>query len=107
MSLLLLLLLLKVKHHGLITVQTAVAIGVCIFNDGCRSLGHILKAMKIEVSEFTTTFFADKAFRIVTAQRQAQMATKEARQTRRLRRLGRDEQQTEAERYPYLSGAHD
>ena len=45
-------------------------------------------------------------FRVVTAQRQAQMATKESRKRRRLRRLGRGEEKAEAEGFPYLAGGH-
>ena len=97
----------KEKHHGLTTVETSVAIAVCIFNDGCNRLGQILEAMGINAGEFATTFFAAKdTFRVVTAQRQAQMATKESRKRRRLRRLGRDEEQAEAEGFPYLAGGH-
>ena len=95
------------KHHGLTTVETSVAIAVCIFSDGCNRLGQILEAMGINAGEFATTFFAAKdTFRVVTAQRQVQMAAKESRQRRRLRRLGRDEEQAEAEGLPYLAGGH-
>ena len=63
--------------------------------------------MGINAGEFATTFFAAKdTFRVVTAQRRAQMATKESRKRRRLRRLGRDEEQAEAEGFPYLAGGH-
>ena len=97
----------KEKHHGLTTVETSVAIAVCIFNDGCSRLGQILEVMDINVGEFATTFFEDKdTFRIITAQRQAQMATKESRKRRRQRRLGRDEDQAEAEGFSYLAGAY-
>ena len=97
----------KTKHHGLITAETAVAVAVCLFNDGCSTLGDILQAMKITAGEFAQVFFADKdTLRIVTAQRQAQMATKESRKRRRLRRLGRNEEQAEREGFPYLPGAH-
>ena len=50
----------KEKHHGLTTVETSVAIAVCIFNDGCNRLGQILEAMGINAGEFATTFFAAK-----------------------------------------------
>ena len=42
----------KEKHHGLVTVETLVAIAVCIFNDGCRRLGQILEAMDVTVGTF-------------------------------------------------------
>ena len=97
----------KEKHHGLTTVETSVAIAECIFSDGCNRLGQILEAMGINAGEFATTFFAAKdTFLVVTAQRQAQMAAKESRQRRRLRRLGRDEEQAEADGFPYLAGGH-
>jgi len=94
----------KEKHHGLVTVEASVAIGVCIFNDGFRRLGQILEAMDITVGRFAVTFFEDKdVFRIITAERQAQMATKESRKRKRLKRLGRDEDQAGRERFPYLA----
>ena len=83
------------------------AVAVCIFNDGCTRLGEALQAMDIHPGEFAATFFADKdAVRVVTAQREAKMATKEERKRRRLRRLGRDEQEAEAEGFTYEAGGH-
>ena len=80
------------------------AIAVCIFNDGFRRLDQILEAMDITVGRFAVTFFEDKdVFRIITAERQAQMATKESRKRKRLNRLGRDEDQAGREGFPYLA----
>lgn len=97
----------KVKHHGVLTVEQSVALAVCIFNDGCTRLGDMLRAMKINVGQFACKFFMRKdSYRLVTAQREAQQATKESRRRRRLRRLGRDEEQAEREGFPYVAGGH-
>ena len=95
----------KEKRHGLIAVEISVAIAVFIFNDGCKRLGQILEAMDITVGRFAVTFFEDKdVFRIITAERQAEMATKESRKRKRLKRLGRDEDQAAREGFLYLAG---
>lgn len=97
----------KTKHHGKSTAETAVAVAVCIFNNGCGRLGDILQGRKISVGQFAVNFFADKdALQIMTAQRQAQMLTKESRKRRRLRRLGRDEEQAGREGFPHQAGGH-
>lgn len=93
----------KTKHHGKTTAETAVAMAVCLFNDGCGRLGDILQGIKISVGQFAAAFFAEKdTVRIMAAQRQSQMATKEYRKRRRLKRLGRDEEQG----LPYQAGGH-
>lgn len=97
----------KVKHHGLTVVNTATAVAVCIFNDGTTSLGEILKELQIEVGVFSRNFFEQKdAARIITAQRQSLHASKEYRRRRRMRRLGREEEDAEREGFPYLAGGH-
>ena len=96
----------KEKRHGLIAVEISVAIAVFIFNDGCKRLGQILEAMDITVrGTFAVTFFKGKdVLRIITAERQAQMATKESRKRKTLKRLGRDEDQAAREGFLYLAG---
>ena len=60
-----------------------------------------------KVAEAAVTFFEDKdVFRIITADRQAQLATKESRKRGRLKRLGNDEDQARREGFPYLAGGY-
>ncbi|KAL8607807.1 hypothetical protein ACOMHN_005362 [Nucella lapillus] len=83
----------KTKNHGITTVNTAVALAVCIFNDGATLMEAVLNRMNIEAGDFAKTFFAHKdTYRILTSQTRAQLATKESRRRRRLQRLGRDEE---------------
>ena len=63
--------------------------------------------LDITVRTFAVTFFEDKdVFRIITAERQAQLATKESRKRKRLKRLGRDEDQAGREGFPGLAGGY-
>ena len=97
----------KEKQHGLVTVETSMAIALSIFNDGCKRLGQIVEAMDITVGTFAVTFFEGKdVFRIITAERQAQMSTKESRKRESLKRLGRNEDQAGREGFPYLAGGY-
>ena len=67
-------------------------------------MGQILEATDITVGTFAVTFFEDKdVFRIITAERQAQMATKESRKRGRLKRLGRDEDRAMAKGRDFLT----
>ncbi|KAL8594428.1 hypothetical protein ACOMHN_018136 [Nucella lapillus] len=59
----------KIKNHGITTVNTAVALAVCIFNDGATLLEAVLNRMNIEAGDFAKTFFAHKdTYRILTSQ---------------------------------------
>ena len=85
---------LRQKNHGLKTINTAVVLAVCTFNDGARSLTEILKEMDILPGRFMRPFCEQKDIsRIQNAQRQIQGAPKEARQAKRQRRLADDEAQ--------------
>eukprot|EP00916_Digyalum_oweni_P006115 GHVL01010535.1.p1 GENE.GHVL01010535.1~~GHVL01010535.1.p1 ORF type:complete len:168 (-),score=12.39 GHVL01010535.1:823-1326(-) len=97
----------KRKKHGLVTVNTAVAVAVCLFNDGASSLGAVLKNLQLNPGNFALKFFVDKdTSRILISQRQALHATKEWRRRRKTQRLGRDDDQAEREGNPYLPGGH-
>ena len=97
----------KHLHHGLTVAETAVAIAVCIFNDGASTLKTMLEELGLEPGVFTCAFLEDKdAFRVLTAQRQAFKSTKEYRRMLRLRRLGREEELVELEGHPYLAGGY-
>ena len=97
----------KTKHHGLIVAETAVALAVCIFNDGCQTLCEILDAIQINAGQFTKSFCANKdTIRIITSQKKALEATKEMRKLRKRQRVNKDEQAAARENYPYLRGAH-
>ena len=50
----------KRKNHGLTTVNTAVAVTVCIFNEGARTLAAILKNMDISAGVFCLSFLEKK-----------------------------------------------
>ena len=97
----------KTKNNGLTVVNTAVAIAVCVFNDGANTLGHILEKLGLSVGVFTERFLHDKdTIRIVKAQCKATMATKEYRRRKRLQRLGREEELAEQEGFPYQAGSY-
>lgn len=97
----------KTKNHGLKTVETAVAIAVSMFNDGCTSLMAILRMMDIHPGQFCRTFCEEADVeRLKNAQRQARLASKALRQARRRRRLGADEQEAEREGHPYQPGGY-
>lgn len=97
----------KSKNHGLKTVQTAVAIAACVFNDGGSSLLSILKEMNIQPGIFMKAYCEQTDIvRIQNAQRQAVSATKEARKAKRQKRLAQNEADVHREGYPYLAGAH-
>ena len=88
-------------------MQAAVSIAVSIFNDGATSLLDIMKEMGLSPGCFARKFCEDKDFlRINNAQRQATAASFEARRAKRRRRLALEEQQEEAEGFPYQAGGH-
>lgn len=61
-----------------------------------------------KVAEAAVTFFEDKdVFRIITADRQAQLATKESRKRGRLKRLGSDEDQARRHEHKEEEGIKD
>ena len=97
----------KKKNHGIQTVETAVAVAVTIFNDGCTSLMAMLKMMDINPREFCRTFCeeADNA-RVKNAQRHTLLASKALRQARRRRKLNKDEREAEGEGHPYEAGGY-
>lgn len=97
----------KKKNHGLKTVETAVAVAVAVFNDGCTSLMAILRMMDIYPGQFCRKFCEDADLvRKKNAQRQTLLASKALRQARRRRRLGADEKDAERESHPYLAGGY-
>ena len=97
----------KAKNHGLRSVNIAVALAVCTYNDGASTFMAILREMDIQPGNFMTTFCEDKdTVRVRDAQRQAKECTKEARRAKRQRRLAQDEHQVQREGQPYLAGAH-
>ena len=56
---------------------------------------------------FVKNCFKDKdAARIITAQKQAVHASKEERRRRRLRRIGREDEDAEREGFPYMLRGH-
>ena len=97
----------KKKNHGLRTVETAVAVAVCLFNDGCTALMAILRTMDIIPGQFCSAYCEQTdAYRVKNAQRQVMLASKELRQARRRRRLGIDEAQAGREGHPYQAGGY-
>lgn len=59
----------KTKNHGLRTVETAVAVAVCLCSSGCAPLGYILQRLDIVSRCFAKRFFADSdSLQIITAQ---------------------------------------
>ena len=74
----------KKKNHGLRIVETAVAVAMSVFNDGCTSLMAILHMMDIQPGHFCRSFFEETdVFRIKNVQRHAKLASKELRKARR------------------------
>lgn len=97
----------KTTFHGLTVVQTAVAIAVCVYNDGASNIKRILEHMSISAGVFTQTFIESKdTYRVICAQRQAKMSSKEYRRAQRLRRLGIEEELAEIEGFPYVAGGY-
>lgn len=97
----------KHMNQGLTVVQIAVAIAVCVFNDGATSVKAMLEELQLVPGKFTCSFLQDKdALRILTAKRQDLKASKEYRRYLRLKRLGREEDLVEMEGHPYLAGAY-
>lgn len=61
----------------------------------------------LTVGKFCVAYFEVKDFeRVRNAQRQAKLATHKERRARRRHRLQLEEQQEEAEGFPYLAGGH-
>ncbi|KAL8585781.1 hypothetical protein ACOMHN_037344 [Nucella lapillus] len=88
-------------------INTAVAVAVCVFNDGANTLGHIVEKLGLSVGLFTERFLhAKDTSCILTAQCRAPMATKEYRRRKRLQRLGREEELAELEGFPYQAGCY-
>ena len=97
----------KVGNHGLRTVNISVALAVSTFNGGATVLGRVLEEMGLHMGIFSSNFFVAKdSERIKNAQRQASQATHKARRAKRRKRLCLNEQQEEAEGFPYMPGGH-
>ena len=97
----------KVGNNGLRTVNISVALAVSTFSGGAAALGRVLEEMGLHVGIFSSDFFVAKdSARINNAQRQASQATHKARRAKRRKRLCLDEQQEEAEGFPYVAGGH-
>ena len=97
----------KKKHHGLLTVKSAVSLALGIYNDGAVTLARVMRQMGLDVGLFAVKCFTDKdTERVATAQRESAAATYEARIRRRQQRLQQDEQQATAEGHPYQAGAY-
>ena len=97
----------KKKNHGVVTVNTAVALAVGVFNDGAVTFASVLKELGLFVGPFARKCFFDKDVRRVrNAARQEKEASHEARIKRRQSRLEKDEQQEQEEGFPYLAGGH-
>ena len=89
------------KHHGVKVVNTATAIAVCVFNDGTTALEEILQELEIYIFVFAKKIFKDKDIAwIIMTQKQAVHASKEERRRRRLKRIGREEEDAEMEGFP-------
>ena len=68
--------------------------------------GGILRRLEIDISVFVKTLFKDKdVARNITAQKQAVHASQEERR-RRLRRIGREEEDAEREDVPDMRDGH-
>lgn len=97
----------KKKNHGIVTVKTAVALAVGVFNDGAVTLALTMKQLDLEVGVHARRCFDEMdADRIQNAQKQANAASHEARIRRRQQRLHQDEAQEQADGFPYLAGGH-
>ena len=97
----------KVGNNGLRTVNISVALAVSTFNGGATALGRVLEEMGLHVGIFSSDFFVAKdSACIKNAQRQATQATHKARKAKRRKRLCLNEQQEEAEGFPYMAGGH-
>lgn len=78
----------KKKHHGLLTVKSAVSLALGIYNDGAVTLARVMRQMGLDVGLFAVKCFTDKdTERVATAQRESAAATYEARIRRRQQRL--------------------
>ena len=97
----------KTKNHGLVVVETATALAVCIFNDGAVSLIKILEEMGLSAGKFCREFCEQKdVLRVLNAERRANEHSLVARRARRKARLAQEDQQEEAEGFPYQAGGH-
>ena len=91
----------------LTVVRTAVAIAVCSYNDGANRIKDILEALEISAGNCSVEFLTDKdTSRVMFAQRQARMPSKEYRRAQRLRRFGREEELAALEGVPYMAGGY-
>ena len=91
-------------NHGLRTVNISVALAVSTFKRGATALGRVLEEMGLHVGIFSSNFFVAKDSALIkNAQRQASRATHKARRAKRRKRLCLDEQQEEAEGFPYMA----
>ena len=97
----------KKKNHGLVTVRTAVSLAVEIFNDRAVTLAATMRELGLNVGVHATRCFKGMdSNRVKNVRRHALAATHEARIKKRQQRLHQDENQAEAEGFPYLAGAH-
>ena len=97
----------NVGNHGLRTVNISVASVVFSFSGGATALGRVLDEMGLHVGICSSDFFVAKdSACIKNAQRQATQATHKARKAKRRKRLCLNEQQEEAEGFPYMAGGH-
>ena len=78
------------------------AIAVSIFNDVCKRLGRGHNCRYVR-SHFLRGQGCIPDY--ITAERETQMVTKESRKRKRLKRLGRDEDQAGRDGFPYWAGA--
>lgn len=97
----------KAKNHGVVVVEIGTAIAVSIFNVGAAALIKIMEEMGLQVGQFARKFCEEKDFfRIKCAERRATEQSLKARRARRRKRLTQEDQQEEAEGFPYQAGGH-
>ena len=96
----------KVGNHGLRTVNNSAALAISTFSGGAAALGRVLEEMGLHVGIFSSNFFAAKnSACIKNGQRQASQVTTRQEGPRGGRDC-LDEQQDEAEGFPYMAGGH-
>ena len=88
-------------------LSQSIALAVSTFNGGATALWRVLEETGLHVGIFSSDFFvAEDSTSIKNAQRQASQATHKARRAKKRKRLCPDEQQEEAESFPYMTGGH-
>jgi hypothetical protein len=97
----------KTRNQGLVVVEIGTALAVSMFNDGAVTIIRTLEEMGLNAGKFCRDFCEQKdILRILNAERRANEASFTARRARRRARLAQDEQQDEAEGFPYQAGGH-